>query len=258
MLGIGRATRPDAFFGAQGPMVRLWRRRRRRSSKWRAPRSNVASKTASALKPGAEILRASGPAGACCAAGKSRKLWSRSGPAWRRRRAKSSRPPAPLRRTSASPARGKTRRGSKISPSPRFSAGGAEMHRLGLSETILVFPEHLAFCRRRNTGQRHGAPATRRAGEKAGAGSAHDRGSARRGGSGIRRDSGGEIFARRRSPNSSVKQLATLARRPIHRRRWRRQARKCRRIAPAGADILVTSAPYAAAPRDVSVRISCL
>ena len=54
-------------------------------------------------------------------------------------------PPLRSRRILSLPARARTCPGTKSYAVRAVRAGGAVMHRLGLSETILVFPEHRAF-----------------------------------------------------------------------------------------------------------------
>ena len=80
-------------------------------------------------------------------------------------------------------------------------AGGAVMHRLGLSETVLVFPEHCAFL-------------------------------------------GKEPFV----GLAEKLRRAAPEKRGIH-------AGNVAAYAQAGADVVVTSSPYLAKPRDVQVRI---
>ena len=140
-----RATRPDDFFGAQ---------RHGRGADGggggdprdgRARRSSFASRTARRLAPGAEILRASGPAGALLRGWKVAQtlveIWSGVATAARDivEAARAAAPDICVACTR------KNTPGVKSFAVAAVKAGGAVMHRLGLSETILVFPEHRAF-----------------------------------------------------------------------------------------------------------------
>ncbi|MGJ4946307.1 ModD protein [Bradyrhizobium sp. HKCCYLS1011] len=136
-------------------------------------------------------------------------------------------------------------------------AGGAAMHRLGLSETVLVFPEHCAFL--------GGTPLTdvvaqlrRAAPEKrlvievatleqavAGAVAGFD-----------------VIQAEKFSPDqiaalvARMNAVAAMGARPIIAAAGGVNAANAADYARAGADVLVTSAPYVARPRDVQVHIA--
>lgn len=135
-------------------------------------------------------------------------------------------------------------------------AGGAIMHRLGLSETVLVFPEHLRFL--------NGVPLTetvkrlrQRAPEKklvveintieAGIAAA---------------TAGFDVIqAEKFAPTeiaelvASLNALAPPRARPLVAAAGGVNAENAAAYARAGADILVTSAPYLARPCDVQVRI---
>jgi molybdenum transport protein len=131
-------------------------------------------------------------------------------------------------------------------------AGGAVMHRLGLSETILVFPEHLAFVGdvpldRIVALLRMQAPEKKLVIEACGLDEA------------IRAAQAGfdVIQAEKFTPEDIARlkeRLAPMANKPAIAAAGGVNSRNAADYARAGADILVTSAPYAAPPRDVSVR----
>jgi molybdenum transport protein len=131
-------------------------------------------------------------------------------------------------------------------------AGGAVMHRLGLSETILVFPEHLAFVgdvplKRIAERLRNQAPEKKLVIEACGLDEA------------IRAAEAGfdVIQAEKFTPDDIARlkeHLSQMPKSPAIAAAGGVNSRNAADYARAGADILVTSAPYAAAPRDVSVR----
>jgi molybdenum transport protein len=136
-------------------------------------------------------------------------------------------------------------------------AGGAVMHRLGLSETVLVFPEHRVFFAEQSLAGwverlRRAAPEKRlvievttleAAVEAAAAGfdviQAEKFGPAEI----------GALVARMAS-------MGALRSRPLVAAAGGINAGNAADYARAGADVVVTSAPYLARPRDVQVRIS--
>ncbi|MCI4677135.1 ModD protein [Rhodoblastus acidophilus] len=133
-------------------------------------------------------------------------------------------------------------------------AGGAVMHRLGLSETILVFPEHRAFLQNESLADlvarmRASAPEkklvieVRNASEGAAAAQA-----------------GFDVIQAEKFSPMQIAELAAatrdLARPPVIAAAGGVKADNARDYVLAGARLLVTSAPYHAPPRDVSVRIS--
>ena len=137
-------------------------------------------------------------------------------------------------------------------------AGGAAMHRLGLSETILVFPEHHEFLGPVSLADvvrklRRSAPEKRLVIE------------VKRMDMAIAAAMAGfdVIQAEKFSPAeiaSLVAQLKTLShvqtRRSIVAAAGGINAENVAAYARAGADIVVTSSPYLAKPRDVQVRIA--
>jgi molybdenum transport protein len=132
-------------------------------------------------------------------------------------------------------------------------AGGAVMHRLSLSETILVFPEHRAFLPKESLGQlaarlRRAAPEKKLVIE---VGAVEDGVAAARAGFDV-------IQAEKFSPAAIADLVAGvrgLPLAPIIAAAGGVKASNARDYALAGAQVLVTSAPYSAAPCDVSVHI---
>jgi molybdenum transport protein len=133
-------------------------------------------------------------------------------------------------------------------------AGGAGMHRLGLSETVLVFPEHRAFLGDEPLGAtvqrlRRAAP------EKKLVIEVNDVEAAL-----LAAAAGFDVIqAEKFTPReiaTLVEQIAGVAPRPAIAVAGGVNAENAAAFARAGADVLVTSAPYLARPRDVQVRIT--
>lgn len=137
-------------------------------------------------------------------------------------------------------------------------AGGASMHRLGLSETVLLFPEHHEFLQQVPLADvvrrlRRAAPEKRLVIEVKRMDMAVEAALA-----------GFDIIqAEKFSPAeiaSLVAQLKTLAhvqtRRSLVAAAGGINAENAAAYARAGADVVVTSSPYLAKPRDVQVRIA--
>lgn len=136
-------------------------------------------------------------------------------------------------------------------------AGGAVMHRLGLSETVLVFPEHRAFLGELPLFQaverlRRAAPEKKLVVEVKTADAALAAAVA-----------GFDVIqAEKFSPAeiaALVKRIASMAytrARPIIAAAGGVNVENAAAYAAAGADVLVTSSPYLARPRDVQVRIA--
>jgi molybdenum transport protein len=134
-------------------------------------------------------------------------------------------------------------------------AGGAIMHRLGLSETILVFPEHRAFLAEPLLETvkrlRHAAPEKKLVVEVK---SIDDAMTAVEAGFDV-------IQAEKFSPEQIAALTACLRRpagaaRPLLAAAGGVNAGNAATYAQAGADILVTSAPYLARPCDVQVNLT--
>ena len=133
-------------------------------------------------------------------------------------------------------------------------AGGATMHRLGLSETILVFPEHVALLRDAALSDvaaclRHAAPEKKLVIEVTSIEGAL-----------AARDAGFDVVQTEKfSPADVAVLVARLSAwpgRPVIAAAGGINASNAAAYAAAGADVLVTSAPYMARPQDVQVRIS--
>ncbi len=144
--------------------------------------------------------------------------------------------------------------GTKSFAVAAVKAGGAVMHRLGLSETILVFPEHRAFLgdtpladigeRLRRTAPEKRLVIEVTSVEQAIAAAA----------------AGFDVIQAEKFPPEDIEALAvrmrTLPRRSIIAAAGGVNAQNAAAYAAAGADVLVTSAPYLARPCDVQVRIT--
>jgi molybdenum transport protein len=136
-------------------------------------------------------------------------------------------------------------------------AGGAVMHRLGLSETILVFPEHRAFLGSASLSEivarlRRVAPEKRLVVEV----NAVDQAVASA-------EAGFDVIQAEKFPPEQIAALvaridamASLHGRPVIAAAGGVNAQNAAAYAQAGADVLVTSAPYLARPRDVQVQIT--
>ncbi|WP_420132364.1 ModD protein [Rhodopseudomonas sp.] len=131
-------------------------------------------------------------------------------------------------------------------------AGGAVMHRLGLSETILVFAEHRAFLDEPLAATvarlRRAAPEKKLITEVSSIDAAL-----------AAAEAGFDVLQLEKfaPPDVAafVPQLATTPHRPIIAAAGGVNAGNAAAYAQAGADVLVTSAPYMAKPRDVQVKI---
>jgi len=148
----------------------------------------------------------------------------------------------------------KTVPGAKLLSIKAIMAGGATPHRLGLSETILVFEEHRCFLADASPNQiverlRLGAPEKKIVVEVATPAAAV-----------LWAESGAEVIQAEKFSSADI--AATIA-------EFRRaglpsllaaaggiNAENAAAYARAGADILVTSAPYAAKPLDVQVKLA--
>jgi len=133
-------------------------------------------------------------------------------------------------------------------------AGGAVMHRLGLSESVLVFPEHVAFCATVPLADlaarlRRAAPEKRLVIEVASIEAAL---AAAQAGFDV-------VQTEKFSPAEIAALSASLRRertRPLIAAAGGINPANAAAYAEAGADVIVTSFPYQAKPRDVQVRIS--
>ncbi len=136
-------------------------------------------------------------------------------------------------------------------------AGGAVMHRLGLSETVLVFPEHRAFLDERPLFEvverlRQAAPEKKLVMEVMTIEAAVAAAVAGFDVIQVEKFSPAEIAA-------LVKRMRSMAyarARPTIAAAGGVNASNAAAYAEAGADVLVTSSPYLARPKDVQVRIT--
>jgi molybdenum transport protein len=205
------------------------------------------------LAPGAPILRAQGPAGALLRSWKVAQtlieIWSGVASAARGivDAATAVAPEIVVACTR------KNTPGTKLFAVAAVRAGGAVMHRLGLSESILVFPEHRGFLRDESLAAsvarlRGAAPEKKLVIEVndidaalAAAAAGFD-----------------VIQAEKFAPAAIAALVARLAEtphRPLIGAAGGINADNAAAYAQAGADVLVTSSPYLAKPRDVQVRI---
>lgn len=130
-------------------------------------------------------------------------------------------------------------------------AGGGVMHRTGLADTVLLFPEHRAFLADLDAAAliarlRAAAPERKLVVEVTDADSARRFAAA-----------GVDVLQLEKFTPVAVAELAAwlagLPRRPVLAAAGGVTAANAGAYAAAGADVLVTSAPYAAPPRDVQV-----
>jgi molybdenum transport protein len=147
----------------------------------------------------------------------------------------------------------KTIPGTKRYAVAAVKAGGAVMHRLGLSETVLMFPEHRAFLGDETLASlvdrlRRAAPEKKlvievNTIEAAVAGAA----------------AGFDVIQTEKFAPAEVAavvaRLASARHRPLIAAAGGIHAGNVAAYAQAGADVVVTSSPYLAQPRDVQVRI---
>ncbi|KPG00828.1 pyrophosphorylase [Rhodopseudomonas sp. AAP120] len=131
-------------------------------------------------------------------------------------------------------------------------AGGAVMHRLGLSETILVFAEHRAFLDEPLAATvarlRSAAPEKKLITEVSSIDAAR-----------AAAEAGFDVLQLEKFAPADVAalaaQLGAMPHRPVIAAAGGVNAANAAAYATAGAQVLVTSAPYIAKPRDVQVRI---
>jgi len=150
----------------------------------------------------------------------------------------------------------KTAPGTRLFAHAAIKAGGAVAHRLGLSETLLVFPEHLAFIPGTPLAEiaallARTAPEKKRVIEVTSVDAALEAAEA-----------GFEVV---QTEKFAPEQIAALVgrlpprpHRPVIAAAGGIKASNAAAYAAAGADVLVTSAPCLAPPRDVQVKIAPL
>ena len=143
--------------------------------------------------------------------------------------------------------------GTKLFAVAAVKAGGAVMHRLGLSETVLVFPEHRGFLGNEPLPEtvhrlRRAAPEKMLVIEVTTIEAAM-----------AAAEAGFDVVQLEKFAPSDVVTLVGLLggtkRRPVVAVAGGVNATNAATYAQTGADILVTSAPYLTKPRDVQVRI---
>lgn len=252
-LGIGDAP-AVMMFRARGPMTVALVEDAAAIIEIAGGRVELVAISGDALAPGALILKARGPADALHRAWKVAQtlieIWSGV--------ATSAREIVDAAR-SASPhvAVACTRKhtpGAKTFAAAAIKAGGATMHRLGLSDTILVFSQHVAFLEERSLEQmveclRQEAPEKKLVMEVADV----ERGLAAA-------VAGFDVIqAEKFAPGEVARLIDRLGpRRPVVAAAGGVNPSNAGDYARAGADVLVTSAPYTAPPRDVEVTIAPL
>ena len=133
-------------------------------------------------------------------------------------------------------------------------AGGAILHRAGLSETILVFAEHRAFLGGESlasiaTRLRRAAPEKKLAIEVGAVAEAREA-----------IEAGFDVIQLEKFPVAAVAEVAAIARGraspPLIAAAGGVNAANAAEYVRAGAGLIVTSAPYSAPPRDVCVTIT--
>ncbi|PYF04057.1 molybdenum transport protein [Rhodopseudomonas faecalis] len=143
--------------------------------------------------------------------------------------------------------------GTKRFAAAAVKAGGAVMHRLGLSESILLFPEHRALLGEQPLAAtvallRRGAPEKKLVIEVTSIEAAL-----------LAAEAGFDVLQLEKFTPDEVmalsQQLSERPRRPQVAVAGGVNAGNAAAYAGAGADVLVTSAPYLAKPRDVQVQI---
>jgi molybdenum transport protein len=254
-LGIG-ASAGVMHFAARDPMVLVMAEDAAAIIELAGCHVELSALSGTSLVPGAPILTAHGPAAALLRSWKVAQtlieVWSGVATATRAivDAARGVSPEIAIACTR------KNIPGTKRFAVAAVKAGGAVMHRLGLSETVLVFPEHRAFLGKGlfiETVER----LRRAAPEKRLVAEVNDFQSA------IELAVGG--FDVIQAEKFTAEEIATLvARMKAMGSVWNRplvaaaggiNAGNAAAYARAGADILVTSSPYLARPCDVQVRI---
>ncbi|MCW2274685.1 ModD protein [Rhodoblastus acidophilus] len=249
-LGLaGASGRMD--FSARGPMVVALAEASARILEIAGAQVTLSTRSGTALAVGAPILSASGPAPALLRGWKVAQtlieIWSGVASATRDilEEARAATPDICVACTR------KNTPGTKKFAAAAVEAGGGVMHRLGLSETVLVFPEHLTFLPGATLDEvatllRKKLPEKKLAIEV----KDHDQALA------AARARFHLIQAEKFSPDEIARLAKTL--RDFHARPLLAAAGGVKRdnaraYAQAGADILVTSSPYSAPPKDVAV-----
>jgi molybdenum transport protein len=252
VLGIGPKS-ARMTFAARDPMVIAGAEEAVRILEMAGATVEREASSGAKLSAGATILTATGSAGALHRGWKVAQtlIEITSGIATAARRiveaARSARPEIAVACTR------KTVPGAKLLSIKAIMAGGATPHRLGLSETILVFDEHRQFLagvapREIVASLRHGAPEKKIVVEVATASEALTWAQAGADVLQTEKFSVDEVAA-------TIGQLRQTGFTGLLAAAGGINAQNAAAYAQAGADILVTSAPYAAKPLDVQVKL---
>ena len=253
LLGIG--TQPALMtFAAREPLVLAGAEEAARIIEMAGATVELHATSGTALAGGGAILSATGPAAALHRSWKVAQTLVEiaSGIATSARRivdaARSVRPDIAVACTR------KTTPGAKLLSIKAIMAGGAMPHRLGLSETILVFEEHRCFLADASAGQiverlRRGAPEKKIVVEVATPDAALQWAQA-----------GADVIQAEKFSPADIAATAADFRRTgvaaLLAAAGGVNPENAAAYAQAGADILVTSAPYSAKPRDVQVKLA--
>ncbi len=252
VLGIGDEPGRIAF-AARGRMVLACAEEAARLLELAGARVERVAASGSELAAGAPILSATGSAGALHRAWKVAQTLVEyaSGIATATRRileaARKGRPDIAVVCTR------KNMPGAKALAIKSILAGGATPHRLGLSETVLIFAEHRAFFDRQAAREviaraRRGAPEKKIVVEVSSLEEAV-----------IWAEAGADVLQTEKFSVETVSllaaRLAALPSKPLLAAAGGVNAANAAAYASAGADMIVTSAPYSAPPLDVAVRI---
>lgn len=247
---LGLLTRPaKMIFCARGKMVAALTAEAAEILRLAGARADQRASDGEILAPGAEILSAEGEAGALLRGWKVAQtlieIWSGVATATRKIVDEAQGVAVACTR--------KNSPGTKNFAVAAVKAGGAVMHRLGLSETILVFPEHRALLSGQSLPQiaaqlRQKAPEKKLVIEVK---TVLDGVEAAEAGFDV-------IQAEKFSPEKLAELVAatkTLTKPPLIAAAGGVKGDNARAYVAAGAGLLVSSAPYYAPPCDVSVQI---
>ena len=146
--------------------------------------------------------------------------------------------------------------GAKAAAIKAILAGGATPHRLGLSETLLLFAEHRTFLAERSPAEiisrlQQGWGERKVVVEVSSVAEAL-----------VWIDAGAEVIQLEKCTPAQLAEVVTVARqrspRPLIAAAGGVTPANAAAYAQAGADVLVSSAPYSAAPKDVAVSMQAL
>ncbi len=252
-LSLGRATGTMRFV-ARGPMIAALVEEAASLVEIAGGEVSLSCATGVALRPGDPILSARGSATALLRAWKTAQtlieIWSGVATGARAivEAARSASPEVVVACTR------KTAPGTRAFALAAIKAGGAIAHRAGLSETILLFPEHRVFLESVALSEtakrlRRAAPEKKLVIEVVTVEEAL-----------AAAEAGFDVIQTEKFPPERVAEVARLvqqcAPRPVIAAAGGVNAGNARAYVEAGADVLVTSAPYLAPPCDVAVTIA--